>query len=63
VGNVERIFTDTATSEVTHLLLSQGLFLKTRKVIPMAWVLDVGEDDVRLAIGSNLLQGLRAYEG
>jgi hypothetical protein len=48
---------------VTHLLISQGLFLKERKVIPMAWVLDVGEKEVRLAIGSNLLQGLRAYAG
>jgi hypothetical protein len=44
------------------LLVSQGLFLKERKVIPMAWVLDVGEDDVRLAIGASLLQGLRPYE-
>jgi sporulation protein YlmC with PRC-barrel domain len=63
VGNVERLFTDSETSEVTHLLLSQGLFLRTRMVIPMAWVLDVGENEVRLAIGSNLLQGLRSYEG
>jgi uncharacterized protein YrrD len=63
VGNVERVFTDNDTSEVTHILLTQGLFLKERKVIPMAWVLDVGEKDVRLAVGSNLLQGLRSYEG
>ncbi len=61
VGHVERVFTDTQSNEVTHLLISQGLFLKERKVIPMAWVLDVGETVVRLAIGSNLLQGLRAY--
>ncbi len=63
VGNVERVFMDNETSQVTHLLISQGLFLKERKVIPMNWVLDFGEKEVRLAIGSNLLQGLRAYEG
>jgi hypothetical protein len=63
VGNVERVFTDSLTLEVTHLLVSQGIFLKAHKVIPMAWVLDVGEDSVRLAVGSNLLQGLRDYKG
>ena len=61
VGHVERVFTESQTNEVTHLLISQGLFLKERKLIPMAWVLDVAEDHVRLAVGSNLLQGLRAY--
>ena len=63
VGNVERVFADSQTSEVTHLLVSQGVFLKAHKVIPMAWVLDVGEDSVRLAVGSSLLQGLRDYKG
>jgi uncharacterized protein YrrD len=63
VGNVERVFTDNETMEATHLLISQGVFLKEHKVIPMAWVLDVGEEEVRLAVGSNLLLGLRAYEG
>ena len=62
VGHVERVFTAADTNQVSHLLISQGLFLKSRKVIPMAWVLDVAENDVRLAVGSDLLQGLRAYE-
>jgi uncharacterized protein YrrD len=61
VGNVERIFTDGQTMEATHILVSQGVFLKSHKVIPMAWVLDVGENEVRLAVGSNLLQGLKPY--
>ncbi len=63
VGNVERLFMDNDSSEITHILVTSGLFLRERKVIPMAWVLDVGEKDVRLAVGSNLLQGLRSYEG
>lgn len=62
VGNVERVFADPQSAEVTHLLISQGVFLKSRKAIPMAWVLDVGETEVRLAVGSELLQGLRSYE-
>lgn len=63
IGNVERIFTDSQTQEATHILVSQGMFLKDHKVIPMAWVLDVGENEVRLAVGSSLLQGLKPYEG
>lgn len=61
VGKVERVFVDNESTQATHLLISQGLFLRERKVIPVAWVLDYGEDEVRLAIGSNLLQGLRPY--
>lgn len=63
VGNVMRVFSDPDSHKVTHILLSQGLLGQARKVVPMAWVLDVGEDEVRLAIGSSLLQGLREYAG
>lgn len=61
VGNVERVFTD-REARATHLLLSKGLLLKSRKVVPMDWVLDVGEAEVRLAVGGELVRGLREYE-
>jgi hypothetical protein len=42
--------------------LSQGMLLKKHKVVPAAWILDVGEDAVHLAVSSELLKGLRDYE-
>jgi sporulation protein YlmC with PRC-barrel domain len=61
VGNVERLFTEPGSNRVTHLMLSRGLLFKSHKVVPMDWVADVAEDDVRLAVGSSLLQSLRDY--
>ncbi len=62
IGNVERVFTDPGSNRVTHLVISRGLLLKQRKVVPMAWVADFSEDDVRLAVGSELLQSVREWE-
>jgi uncharacterized protein YrrD len=62
VGDVERVLTDSASQTATHLVISQGVLFKHRKVVPMAWVLDVSEDNVRLAVGSELLQSLRDYQ-
>lgn len=62
VGNVERIFTEPETDTVTHFLISQGLFLKERKLVPIGWVNAVKEDEVQLAVGSALLESLPQYQ-
>jgi hypothetical protein len=62
VGRVARLFTEPGTDKLTHVLISTGLLGNSHKVIPMAWVIDVGEDEIRLAVGSNLLDGLKEYQ-
>jgi len=44
-------------------VISQGLLLKERKLVPVRWVDVVGEDEVHLAVGSRLLDELREYHG
>jgi uncharacterized protein YrrD len=61
VGNVEQILTDPQADRVTHFLVSQGLLLKEKKLVPMTWVSEVNEKEVRLAVGARTLAELRAY--
>ena len=63
VGNVERIFANSRDARVTHLLISQGLLLKERKLIPVYWVDHVYGDEVHLTVNSQLLDRLPAYKG
>jgi hypothetical protein len=61
VGDVERLFVTTDSNKATHFVISQGLF-GDRKLVPAHWVKSVGEDKVHLAVNSELLESLPAYE-
>jgi uncharacterized protein YrrD len=56
VGNIERVFVDPDTDRVTTFLVSKGLLLKEKMLIPGAWVTGFGEREVKLAVGSKLLE-------
>jgi uncharacterized protein YrrD len=62
VGNVERVFTNPKGERATHLVISRGLLLKERKLVPTAWVTRVGEDQIHLTVGSSLLNTLPDYQ-
>ncbi len=63
VGGVDRIITGPDGREVTHLIISEGTLVKTRKLIPITWVDDVMEDQVRLGVDADLIAGLPEYTG
>lgn len=62
VGDVERLIIDPDSNKVTHFLISQGLLFKDRKLVPMHWVKSVSEDNVNLAVSSQVLERLPSYE-
>lgn len=61
VGEVERIFTD-SQNQATHLLISEGLFLKEKKLIPVGWIANVFEHEIRLSVDSTLVENLPEYQ-
>jgi uncharacterized protein YrrD len=63
VGNLERIFTENVNDKATHFLISQGLFFKANKLVPINWVRTVLEDEVSLSVPSELLNRLPDYHG
>ena len=62
VGAVERIFLDSQSHKATHFLISQGTFLKERKLVPAHWIRSVEEDKVQLSVPAQLLERLPAYQ-
>ncbi len=50
VGNVERVLTDIPEEQITHLLISKGVFAKTTKLVPIDWVERMNEEQVNLLV-------------
>lgn len=62
VGDIERIFTGAVEERATHFLISEGLFLKEKKLIPTRWLTDVFEHEVHLSVDSILVEQLPEYQ-
>ena len=62
VGDVERVLVDPDLNRATHLIISQGLLFKDRKLVPAHWVRSAEEDKVHLSVSSEMLEDLPAYE-
>jgi uncharacterized protein YrrD len=62
VGQVERLFIEPDSNKVTHFLISQGVFFRDRKLVPVHWVKSVEENNVSLAVSSQLLERLPSYQ-
>lgn len=58
VGSMESVLTDPETRKVTHFILSQGLLLKVRRFLPVEWVKLLDDDEVRLSIEAQEIDGL-----
>jgi uncharacterized protein YrrD len=56
VGDIERVFVNPDTDRVMTFLVSKGLLLKEKMLIPSAWVSRFDEREVQLAVGSKLLE-------
>ncbi|MGD8654100.1 MAG: PRC-barrel domain-containing protein [Desulfobacterales bacterium] len=61
VGDIERVYVDDDEQRVTHLLISQGLVSKSRRLIPSMWVDSVSEEIVRLSVGERFIEALPQY--
>jgi uncharacterized protein YrrD len=62
VGDVERVYMDASTDRATHLVISQGLLFKTRKLVPTSWVAKTAESQVELKMRTQALDNLPEYE-
>jgi sporulation protein YlmC with PRC-barrel domain len=58
IGNVERVLADSSIAQVTHLMISRGILTKEVKLIPMKWILKIGEDNVYLNENKDSVEGL-----
>lgn len=61
VGNIETLITDPKEDRVTHVVISSGLLLKERKIVPAHWLSTVSDDEVHLSIDARFLERLPEY--
>jgi uncharacterized protein YrrD len=62
VGVVEQVLTGEYADQVTHFVISQGLLFKDRKLVPLGWVSQIGEEEVHLAVDAGFLGNLQGYD-
>jgi uncharacterized protein YrrD len=55
IGSVESVLADPEVDLVTHLVVSTGMFTKEKRLIPMKWVMTLGEDEVHLRVDKTLV--------
>lgn len=63
VGNVEQVFTHPQANRATYFMISEGLLLKTRKLVPATWISTLMEDEVHLAVSARVLDQLPEHKG
>jgi len=61
VGDVHSVHMDTVNNRITHFIISQGLLFKDYKLIPVFWVNQVDDEGIRVAVGTDQLEKLPAY--
>jgi uncharacterized protein YrrD len=61
IGSVEQVLTSPHADQVSHFVVSQGLLFKDRKLIPVGWVQDIGEEQVTLAVDAGFVSRLESF--
>jgi hypothetical protein len=62
-GEVERVFVEETTDRATHFVLTKGLLFPEKKLLPMAWVNVVDDEQVLLNVEADILERVRPYQG
>lgn len=62
VGEIEEVLTDPNSHQITQFVIAKGLVLKEEKRVPIEWVSEIHEDEIRLAVGPKILEYLPAIQ-
>ena len=59
-GHVEETFTN-SEGQVTHILISKGLFFTTERLVPVHWVRWTSDDEIRLNVPNEVVENLPEF--
>lgn len=62
IGDIERLVMNPQGKQATHLLVTKGLLTKEKKLLPIDWVDQLGEEEVHLVVDAPLIDRLPRYE-
>jgi uncharacterized protein YrrD len=57
-GSMESVFADPGATQITHLLISNGLIAREKKMIPIHWVMTMDEDEIHLRVEKSSIEEL-----
>jgi len=60
LGRLDEVITD-QDDRVTHLIVEKGLLRHTRRAIPVSWIVEDSESQIRLAVDSSVVEAVPAY--
>lgn len=61
LGNIEEVIVDPQDNRVSHFVISAGLLFKEQKLVPVLWISNIAEDEVRLSVDAQFLDRLPPY--
>jgi uncharacterized protein YrrD len=61
-GSVEQMLTSQRGNHIAYFLISRGLVAKEKRLIPVRWVADFGENELHLAVSGKTIERLPLYE-
>ena len=61
VGDIEEVLTDPKDDQVTHLVITKGLFNQHKKLIPANWIERMREDAVQLSVNAKFVDKLQDF--
>ena len=56
VGNVADVYVDKEDNRATHILVSSGTLVKEQKLLPVTWISEIDEHEVRLSVDEDFLK-------
>jgi len=62
VGDVARIFIESENNLASHILISDGIIFKQKKLVPVSWIREIQEDEIYLGVGAAMLDKLPEYQ-
>jgi uncharacterized protein YrrD len=62
VGTLEQVLTEPEADRATHFVVSEGLLLKSRKLLPAAWIGNILDDEIHLTVKARAVNDLHEYE-
>ena len=62
IGSIKRIFINPENDQATHFLIAEGLIFKEQKLIPVSWIREIQQNEIRLNVGAAILNKLPEYK-
>ena len=63
IGSVDKMIIDPHSQKATHFVIAKGLLVKERKIIPLDWVRNFGENEVSIEMDENFINRLPDVTG